>query len=90
MLLSARLKVLTRVWGSDETFLVKEGRRYQKVIEGLRLRRAIHLLADNQRDEARKELRQIKRVPIAYHILYYFPGIITATLLRARKYLLRG
>jgi glycosyltransferase involved in cell wall biosynthesis len=90
MLLDARLKVLARVWGSDETFLIKEGRRYQKVLEGLRLRRAIHLLAEGQREEARKELRQIKQVPIAYHILYYFPSIITATLLRARKYLLRG
>lgn len=89
-LISARLKVLTRVWGSDETILVKQGRRYQKVVEGLRLRRAMHLLADGQRDEARKELRQIERVPISYQVLYYFPGIITAALLRARKYLLRG
>ncbi len=88
MLLSARLKVLTRVWGSDETFLLKQGRRYQKVVEGLRLRRAIHLLADGQRDEARKELRQIKRVPIAYQILFYCPGLVTAILLHARKYLL--
>lgn len=89
ILLSARLKVLTRVWGSDERFLVKQGKRYQKVLEELRLRRAIHLLAEGQRDEARKELRQIKQVPIAYQILCYLPGIVTATLLRARKRLLR-
>ena len=89
MLLSARLKVLTRVWGSDEPFLVKQGRRYQKVLEELRLRRAMYLLAAGQRDEARNELRQIKRVPIAYQLLRYFPGIIIAILLRARKYLLQ-
>jgi glycosyltransferase involved in cell wall biosynthesis len=88
-LLSARLKVLTRVWGSDEDFLQKESRRYQKVLKGLRLRRTIHLLADGQRNEALEELRQIKRVPIVYRILYHFPPMVTAGLLRTRKYLLR-
>ena len=66
--------VLDRVWGSDQAFLAKYGPEYRRVIEELRLQRAVILIRQGRTREARAELDQIEQVPFRYRALSRVPG----------------
>jgi glycosyltransferase involved in cell wall biosynthesis len=86
LLLPARLKLLERLWGSDEEFLRAHGERYREVLHQVRLRRVKQLLAAGRPEEARGELGRMGRPPLKLRWLCHLPGRVTVELLRVRGY----
>ncbi len=54
---TARIKLLTDVWGRDERFLEQYARRYQGVLKAQHLRRAKHLFHDGRVADAKDDLK---------------------------------
>ena len=93
LLVSARLTLLQRVWGTDEAFLRTHGERYRKVLDELRVQRVKDLMGDGSLREAREELGRIQHVPISLRFLGALPGTLPSTLVHGRRRLrswLRG
>ena len=71
---TARLRILPRVWGQDATFLKRYRTEYERALEQARLTRVRELLAHGRTQEARADLREVKRPPRSYFLLTCLPG----------------
>lgn len=91
-ILTARIKIMQRVWGRNTQFLESHSEKYQKVLEELRLHKAGGLLLDGKTVEARQELEKLPHPPVPYIILSRLPGLIAKPLagtLRRLRHLIR-
>jgi glycosyltransferase involved in cell wall biosynthesis len=86
---TTRLKILERVWGSDQDFLAEYGDRLQLALRTQHLRRARWLLVRGRTAEAKEDLRLAGNTSLAYRMLAALPGPAARFLLRARR-LARG
>jgi len=84
----ARVKILPRVWGSDEEFLQKHSELYQQELNSERLKLIDGLLVRGETEKARIELRQIKgQTPMLRNLLAILPGSITKNFISLRRVL---
>jgi hypothetical protein len=79
---TARIKLLTRVWGRDERFLEQHSRPYQCVLNAQHLRRARHLFKQGRVADAKEDLR---RSGTGYRLLATFPSAILKALIVVRR-----
>jgi hypothetical protein len=75
--ISARIKILERVWGSDKLFPAKYGRYYNKILIEQRLIKAKELNTLGKTRKARSELlRMNHNAPLSCSFLASMPGTI--------------
>ncbi len=86
-LAEARIKIMRRVWGSDQDFLAKHGDFYQERLREEQLLRAGRLLLRGETQKARTELAEVHRAPVSYLFLSRLPGGLTRGLLDGRRVL---
>lgn len=84
-LAAARIKIMRRVWGRDEDFLRKHGDFYGERLREEQLLRIGRLLLKGNTQQARCELADINRAPLAYSVLAKLPGSLTKGLLDGRR-----
>ena len=87
--IEARLKLLARLWGTDEEFLRQHGARYQKLANGLEAMRRFYtakeLLQTGNMREARAAFRAIDNYPASYRLLLMTPGFVIRVADRMRR-----
>jgi glycosyltransferase involved in cell wall biosynthesis len=86
--ITTRIKIMERVWGSDDNFLKTNGRNYHRLLRNQRLLRIRELIAQGHTAEARTELRRIVSPPLGYRILAAMPSAMIRAMLTARRSLL--
>jgi hypothetical protein len=79
---TARIKLLTQVWGRDERFLEQHSRRYQGVLKAQHLRRAKHFLNDGRVADAKEDL---KVVGARYRLLATLPSAMIRACIDVRR-----
>jgi Glycosyl transferase family 2 len=79
---TARIKLLTQVWGRDEHFLEQYSRRYQGVLKAQHLRRAKHLFNDGRVADAKEDL---KVAGARYRLLAALPSAMIRACLDVRR-----
>jgi len=84
---TARIKLLHRIWGADESFLRAHFSRFQSVLKAQHLRRARYLIKEGRMREAKEDLR-IAGVPWPYRLLTNLPSPLVNTMLSMRRKLL--
>ena len=82
---TARIKLLHRVWGEDESFLQKHSHRYQGVLKAQHLRRARYLIKEGKLPEAKEDLRIAGGGPWSYRLLTTLPPFVIRGLIRIRR-----
>ncbi|MBI3805585.1 MAG: glycosyltransferase family 2 protein [Nitrospirae bacterium] len=82
---TARIKVLERVWGSDQAFLEKQGDRYREILATQRVIRAKELLCMGRTREAGTELQLVENAPLSCRLLASLPGPLVQSLLSMRQ-----
>ena len=87
---TAQLTIVERVWGTNETFLMKHEDLYQNTRERFRLEMIRELISLGRTCEARNELRLVRHAPIVYSALSFLPGVIVKGLLLIRKCIRQG
>ena len=85
--ITTRIKIMERIWGSDDNFLKTYGQTYDKLLWDQRLLKVRELIALGHTAEARSELRNIVSPPISYRMLAMIPGEMMRTLLAIRRLL---
>ena len=88
----AALKIISRVWGTDEEYLALHRDEYEAVMDTHRVRKVRYLLGSGRRLEARQDLADLFRpTSRSYELLTYVPGplVAAASGLRRRAYALR-
>lgn len=73
---TARLAVLTKVWGSDRAFLAEHAGPYGAVLTSHRRAKARALIAAGRTKEAREELRLAGSASISERLLASLPGVL--------------
>jgi hypothetical protein len=81
---TARIKLLTQVWGRDERFLEQHSRRYQGVLKAQHLRRAKHLFNDGRVAAAKEDL---KVAGAGYRLLASLPSAMIGACIDVRRVL---
>jgi hypothetical protein len=81
-ILKARLRVLDRVWGTDQEFLAHHLNDFNRVVRHHRLRRVMQLLMSGVGDDAKRELQNIEGAPLRYRVACRLPQTLTPALLR--------
>lgn len=71
---TARIAVLTRVWGQDAAYLGEHAKEYEATLRWCRLLRIRNLLADGRIQEARAELKELADPPFLLGVLAYIPS----------------
>lgn len=72
----AAIKIISRVWGTDEKYLQSHRAEFERIVDAHRLRKARYLLGRGARQEARLELARFVRPPLFYRLLTYIPGSV--------------
>ena len=85
--MTARIKILERVWGMDLEFLAKHGDEYRTVLAEQRLMRAKELIVLGRIQDARDDLRQIQDVPISLKAATLVPQNVLKGVLALRRWL---
>jgi glycosyltransferase involved in cell wall biosynthesis len=85
---TARIKLLHRVWGGDESFLKVHSSRFQSVLKVQHLRRARCLISEKRIGEAKEDLRIIGGGPWSYRLLTSLPSSLVSAILDMRRKLL--
>jgi len=85
---TTRIKIMERVWGSDDNFLKTNGPIYRQLLKYQRILRTRELIAQGLTAEARKEMRKIATPPLRYRLLASLPGFLIRALLATRRTLL--
>ena len=85
----AAVKIIERVWGSDEDYLGLHAEEYQKAISAHRLSKIRYLLAEGRTGEARDELACLERKPWLYRLMCRLPQSVLLALLGLRRFILR-
>jgi glycosyltransferase involved in cell wall biosynthesis len=86
---TARIKVLERVWGSKPEFLDRHGERYRAVMGEQQDLLVKLLIVAGRSEEARREMRRWAKVPLSYSLLVSMPPFLAQGLLSARSRLRR-
>ena len=86
---TTRLRLVKRIWGSDEQFMADHGQLVCDVVNEQHLIRARWLLRHGQSRQARKELRLAGGGPLSHRMLAALPGPVTWGVLGLRQ-ALRG
>lgn len=75
-----RLKLIRRLWGTDERFLSQHSERYEEVVNKLevmcRFYAAKELLRTGHMREARAAFRTVENYPALYRLLLMTPGFV--------------
>ena len=82
---TARITLLHRVWGKDESFLEKHSHCYQSVLKAQHLRRARYLIKEGRLSEAKEDLRIAGAGPWSYRLLTTFPPFVIRGLIGIRR-----
>ena len=88
-LLTARILITTRIWGTDSAFLDRYGARYHQVLSDLHQERAKWLISHGRTHEARADLELADHASRSLRVLSRFPGPVTVALGDARRTLLK-
>lgn len=86
--LSASIKILTRVWGSDTAFLERHGGAYGAKLEAERLAKVRYLISAGRTREARGELSLMAKSPAHFRLLAAMPELFMRPISNARRRLL--
>lgn len=70
----SRLRVLANVWGSDRAFLSTHGDEYDALVYQIRLAKVRALIVLGRPRDARREMRELARVPLAYRVASRVPA----------------
>ncbi len=85
----ARLKLIRRLWGTDETFLQQHDAQYGELIRKLeamqRFYTAKELLRTGKMRAAREAFRSVENYPALYRFLLMTPGFVMRAADRVRK-----
>ncbi len=84
---TARIRLLTGLWGQDEQFMKKYARRYQSVLRTQYLRRARCLFVNGRVADAKEDLR---KAGAGYRVLAAIPSGLMSACLDARRALRRS
>lgn len=84
---TARIQLLHRIWGADETFLKAHFSRFQSILKAQHLRRAKCLIKEGLMRQAEDDLR-IADGPWPYRLLTNLPSPVAKIILGARQKLL--
>jgi hypothetical protein len=83
--ISTRIRVLNRVWGSDEAFLKVHGRHFYQVLRDQHLLQAKMLISQSRLNEAGNHLAAIGGGPWSYRLLTSMPPGLAQTALSVRR-----
>ena len=86
---TARIKLLHRLWGADESFMKAHSSRFQSVLKVHHLRRAKYLIKAGRTGEAKEDLKAIGGGPWSYRLLTSLPAPLINSLVGGRR-ILRG
>jgi len=81
----ARLALLRRIWGADESFLAAHGPAYRRALDDLLRRRAGLLVSQGSNRLARSTLSEMAVAPLSLRLLAHLPEAATQAGLRARR-----
>lgn len=82
---TATIKILSRVWGSDPSFLERHGDAYRAKLDAQRLLRARCLISACRTREARNELALLPRSPLHYRLLAAVPEVFMRPISEVRR-----
>lgn len=82
---SARIAVLTRIWGQDSDYLTDHGEDYRRVLREQRMILIRNFLVLAQPREARKQLRELSDAPFFYSFLAGMPAPVLRGLIKALR-----
>jgi len=85
---TARIQLLHRVWGADESFLINYSYRYQSVLKAQHFRRARYLIKEGRLSDAKEELRTVGGGPWSYRLLITLPAPVIRSLIGVRRQLM--
>jgi len=80
----SRLTVLRRVWGSDPAFLARHGEEYRNLIYQQQIAKIRGLIVLGRPADARREMRQLDRVPVIYRAASRIPAKLMSKLVALR------
>jgi hypothetical protein len=83
--ISTRIRVLGRVWGSDDAFLNAHRPHYQHVLRNQHLLRARIRINEGRMNEADADLKAIGGGPLTYRLLASMPPGLAQTALSLRR-----
>jgi glycosyltransferase involved in cell wall biosynthesis len=82
--LTARIDLLQRVWGADQSFLKVHSARYRHILESKVRLRARLLISSGRLNEARDHLKATGG-PLSYRLVASLPSALVNNVLRVRK-----
>jgi len=82
---SAWIRIVERVWGTNERFLSEYDDEYRELLEGLLLERARSHLVRGMGGKAREDLARVRTAPLHLKAAAHFPSLILRTLVAVRK-----
>ena len=85
---SARIKLLQRVWGADESVLNAHSSRFDRILKEQYFRRAKYLIKAGRIKEAKEDLMVLDGGPWLYRMLTILPAPLLDGLIRLRSILL--
>lgn len=78
--IETRLKLVRRLWGTDERFLSQHSARYEELVHRLEVMRRFYaakeLLRTGHMREARAAFRSVENYPAVYRLLLLTPGFV--------------
>jgi hypothetical protein len=80
-----RIRLLQRIWGSDEAFLRVHSSRFLRILEAQHLLKARCLIKEGQIGEAQEELKAIGGGPWSYRMMMSIPAPLIIFLIGARR-----
>jgi hypothetical protein len=86
--ITTRVKIMERVWGSDDDFLKIHSQIYSSLLRKQKLLKVRELIALGRTAEARTDLRLIGSAPKGLRILAAIPGPMVKTIMAARRLLI--
>jgi hypothetical protein len=82
---ATRIKLLERIWGADQNFLMKHGEIYYQTIMEQRLLRVKDLIYRGRLPEARQEMKSISNAPLILKALACMPQSVVHQVLYIRN-----
>ena len=87
---TARIKLLHRVWGTDDSFIILYSSRFKSVLKVQHLRRARYLIKEGRKQDAKEELKIIGGGPWSYRLLTTLPLPLINKIIGMHRKLVRG
>ena len=83
-LLTTKVKLIERVWGSSQAFLKRYSKEYNRALNNARIGKIRELLSQGMSKAARKEISFTKNVPIIYRLIAFLPKSVLILLMIIR------